>query len=414
MGARGWRERIETGIYRSHRASCASSIDRRPGRRCPCAFEIAVPGARPGSTTIRTVHGGVTDARNHRRQLLAAGRPALASAAVGEESLDEFAAAYFQAKAPVLAESTIKAREEAYRLRISPRLGRTRLAGVSRQLVELWLAETVRSSSPHAARKAVAALRAILKLGVEWGRLPDNPAEGLRLPKREGERPAAERVLTAEQLQALLAATSRVRVETMLRAAGEAGLRLGEVVGLRWPDVDLAARRIVVQRSVWQEAGRDGAPPRRIVRAPKGGRSRRVAIAPTFARRLGAWYAQGVVEGGAEAQGYVWPGRASGPMDLSTPGQALERLQRRAGLLDRSGRPLVTFHGLRHTAASIMLARGVPLIVVSRQLGHANPNITAQVYAHLLSDAQLDDAAAVFEPLTGTETLERTLEQLHD
>ncbi len=59
-----------------------------------------------------------------------------------------------------------------------------------------------------------------------------------------------------------------------------------------------------------------------------------------------------------------------------------------------------------------MLARGVPLIVVSRQLGHANPNITAQVYAHLLSDSQLDDAAAVFDPAPATETLRDTLREI--
>ncbi len=61
--------------------------------------------------------------------------------------------------------------------------------------------------------------------------------------------------------------------------------------------------------------------------------------------------------------------------------------------------PLVTPHGLRHTAASLMLAADVPLIVVSRQLGHANPNVTAQVYAHLLSDSQLDQAADAFRSL---------------
>lgn len=52
---------------------------------------------------------------------------------------------------------------------------------------------------------------------------------------------------------------------------------------------------------------------------------------------------------------------------------------------------------LRHVRESVMLARGVPLIVVSRQLGHANPNITATIYARLLGDSQLDEAAAAFE-----------------
>jgi hypothetical protein len=83
-------------------------------------------------------------------------------------------------------------------------------------------------------------------------------------------------------------------------------------------------------------------------------------------------------------------------MGGDSSGQTLERVLRRAGLVDATGRPLVSFHGLRHTAASVMLARGVPLLVVSRQLGHRNPNVTAEVYAHLLHDAQLDEAMGAF------------------
>jgi hypothetical protein len=110
-------------------------------------------------------------------------------------------------------------------------------------------------------------------------------------------------------------------------------------------------------------------------------------------------------EGGADASGYVWPGRDGGPMSADSPGQALERVCDRAGLVENpkparakseAPRPFVSFHGLRHTAASIVLAGGVPLLVVSRQLGHRNPNVTAEVYAHLLHDAQLDEAMSAF------------------
>jgi len=80
----------------------------------------------------------------------------------------------------------------------------------------------------------------------------------------------------------------------MFRMAGEAGLRRGEILGLRWPDLDLAARRVTLASAVWQEAGRKGAPPRRIANAPKGGRSRRVAISQTLATHLGDWYAESV------------------------------------------------------------------------------------------------------------------------
>ena len=401
---RGWRETIEPGLYRTHRVACPSSVDRRPRRRCGCPFQIVVPAARPGATRLLTVAGTVSAARAERDRLRGEGRPQL-PAVVEPGTLDEFAGEYLRAKAPTLAPSTVKAREEAYRLRVSPVLGDLELVEVTRQRVEVWLADTLRSSSRHATWKALEALRVMLKAAVEWGRLPENPAAGLRLPKGPpGGSRRAEKVLDPTQLAALFAGTRRIHLESMLRMAGEAGLRLGEVIGLRWPDVDLASRRVLVARSVWQEAGRDGNPPRRIVGSPKSGRARRVAISAGLANRLARWYATAVVEGGASAEGYVWPARDGGPMDSGTPGQALARVLERVGLVDTEGRPLITFHGLRHTAASIMLARGVPLIVVSRQLGHANPNITAQVYAHLLSDSQLDDAAAVFDddPNAGT------------
>jgi integrase len=278
---------------------------------------------------------------------------------------------------------------------------------VTRERVEVWLAELASNDSHHAVWKAVSALRAILKAAVEWGVIPSNPVAGLRLPKAPVEGAMAqERVLSPEQLAALFEAASRnARLETLFRMAGEAGLRRGEILGLRWPDLDLAARRVTVARAVWQERGRDGGSPTRIVKAPKGGRTRRVAITETLVTRLGDWYAESVIEQGAPADGYVWPGRDGGPMDSSSPAQALLRILDRIGLVaNPKPRPkgeyprgLVTLHGLRHTAASIMLAAGVPLIVVSRQLGHANPNITATVYAHLVShDEQLDGAMRAF------------------
>jgi integrase len=83
-------------------------------------------------------------------------------------------------------------------------------------------------------------------------------------------------------------------------------------------------------------------------------------------------------------------------MAKDSPGNLLERVQRRAGLVN-DGKPLVSIHGLRHAAAGVGLAQGVPLIAVSQQLGHARVDITAQVYAHLLDDSQLDAFASAHE-----------------
>ena len=238
----------------------------------------------------------------------------------------------------------------------------------------------------------VAALRGILATAVEWGLIPTNPAARLRLPAMEThEEQAVERVLDEDQLRHLLeVGATGLRVETMLRVAAEGGLRRGEIIGLRWSDIDVKDRRIEVRRSVWQTYRGKGEKP------TKGRRTRRVAISETFVDRLDAWRTEAIVKLGIALTSYVWPGRDGQAMDAHSPTQATTRALIRAGLTEPDGKPLVTLHGLRHTCGSILLAHGVPLIVVSRHLGHANPNITAKVYAHLLSDSELDRVAEVF------------------
>lgn len=402
---RGWRERVETGLYRMHRSACRSTSDRRPGRRCSCPFQIVVPGLNVGTTSLVTVKDSVAVARAERRRRMSEGRPE--SDTTTPLILDELAALYFQTKDGTLAPNTIADADVAYRLRIAPSLGRLALAEVTRERVELWLADLVRaSSSTRMVRSTAGTLRRILAAGVEWDRLQLNPAARLRLPAPDSTSAATvERVLDEQELARLFASGSpSLRVETMLRAAGEAGLRRGEIIGLRWSDVQ--ERRLDVRRSVWQVDGQKGE------RVTKGRRARRVAISETFACRLGDWFAVSVVERGADAAGHVWPGRSGGPMDAHTPTQAAARALERAGLVDGAGSPLVTLHGLRHTAASIMLSRGVPLIVVSRQLGHADPKITASTYAHLLGDSELDRAAIVFDSLGDARTLRETLREV--
>ncbi len=413
MPRRGWREKVEAGIYRAHRVACPSSRDTRPGRRCTCPFQIVVPGLRPGATRLVTVDDSISAVRAERRRLLSAGRPEPEpdAAAVTPSTLDELAAAYFSTREATLAPNTIADADSAYRLRIAPVLGHLALTEITRERVEVWLADLVRrSSSQRMVRSTAGTLRLVLAAGVEWGRLTANPAARLRLPAPDASAAAAvERVLNDDQLRHLLSSgTPSLRVETILRAAGEAGLRRGEIIALRWTDVRLTERRLDVRRSAWQVSGEKGE------RVTKGRRARRVAVSERFAERLADWYAVSVVEHGANAAGFVWPGCSGGPMDAHTPTQATARALERAGLVDGEGLPLVTLHGLRHTAASIMLARGVPLIVVSRQLGHADPKITASTYAHLLGDSELDRAATVFDTLDEAGTLRETLREARD
>lgn len=420
---RGWRETIEPGVYRVHKLACESSRDHRAGRRCGCPYQVKVPGSAVGTTRMVTITGSITEARAERRRLMAEGRPAVAEAPE-PTTLDQFTGAYLRARAPVLSAAAIYTTEESYRLRISPALGHLRLDEITRERVESFIGELIDSGAGRRiVEKTHAALRVILATAAEWGRISANPAERVRLPAPDShaEQPV-ERVLTLDQLRHLADAGACNRAHaTLIRVAGEAGLRRGELIGLRWTDLDLPARRVTVRRSVWQERGGS----RRGIKSEKptkGRRRRSVAISADLARALADHYAEAVVERGAAADGYVWPGRDSGPMGADTPTQIIERAQDRCGLVEnpkprpKGERPrcLVTLHGLRHTAGSIALAAGIPLIVVSRQLGHSNPQITATVYAHLLSDAQLDDVAAVFERATDADTVRETVREVGD
>lgn len=359
--------------------------------------------------------GPLRDARAERRRLLAAGRPeSRATTHPDIVSLHDLATAYMRAHDGVLAPATIKGHGEAYRRSIAPTLGGLLLAGVTRQRVVAWLAELTGTHSAHGCWKALTALRTFLNAGVAWGIIANNAAAGLRLPgSRDGSpsRTGPRRVLAMAELDRLLAACTAVRTECMVRVSAEAGLRRGEVVGLRWGDLDLPGRRLTVARSVWQEAGRDGAPPVRHVKPPKSGRVKVVAISLGLAERLGDLYATSVIEAGADAAGYVFPGAGGGVMDASTPSQMLARACVRAGLVDADGAPLVSWHSLRHTAASLMLADGVPLPDVAAQLRHADPGITARVYSHSLGEDRQHAAASVFDALQTTRTVRETVRE---
>lgn len=89
----------------------------------------------------------------------------------------------------------------------------------------------------------------MLSAAVEWGSLPVNPASRIRLPAAPPKVQAVQRVLTADQAVKIVAHAKTPRNETLIRAASTVGLRRGEIVGLKWPDVLLEKRRVVVRRS---------------------------------------------------------------------------------------------------------------------------------------------------------------------
>ena len=176
------------------------------------------------------------------------------------------------------------------------------------------------------------------------------------------------------------------------------GMRRGEICGLLWDDVDLSRGIVRVERSLEQTAGGVR------VKPPKTKHGRRtIALPKTATEALREhWRAQCALRlqrgiGRPSATDYVFPSPASETFAFRSP-DALSDAWRDA--VHWRKLPKVTFHSLRHSHASVLIAAGVDELTVSRRLGHANASITLNVYGHLIERNE-DKAADALDAVLG-------------
>jgi integrase len=225
-------------------------------------------------------------------------------------------------------------------------------------------------------RYALAVLRRALRQATLWGRVPRNVALLVTPPAATWQERAA---LTPEQGRALLAAARGERLEALYRVALMLGLRRGEVLGLRWVDVDLVARTLRVAQTVQRVGGK------LAIGEPKTRRSRRTLPLPeALARSLTAH--RGRQRADRERAGDAWSGcglvfttRFGTPLEPRNVVRAFKILLAHAGLPD------IRFHDLRHSCASLLVAAGHHPRVVMETLGHSQIGITMDTYAHIYS-----------------------------
>ncbi|MGB2874799.1 MAG: tyrosine-type recombinase/integrase [Gaiellaceae bacterium] len=224
-------------------------------------------------------------------------------------------------------------------------------------------------------QNCLTALRAMLGCAVRWGYIPANPAQGLRLPRGEHRE---MQPLTREQVELLLEAMSGAPRVAVLTAVST-GVRRGELFALRWGDFDAERRRLWIRRSLDRHGEFHEPKTRRSVRA--------IACRPTLVRallehRVGSFF--------SGADELIFPNANGVPIDA---GNFVRREFRPA--LRRASVPLVRFHDLRHTFASLLIAEGVAPKLISEQLGHASIAITMDRYGHLFDQSYADASDAI-------------------
>ena len=287
------------------------------------------------------------------------------------------------------------------RRHIVPAVGRVKLAKLNPAHVQgLYAANLREGLKPSSIRCIHSVLRRSLEQAVRWNLIPRNPAALADPPKVRKEE---IKPLDAEQARAFLRAAGETgdRYEALYVLSLAAGLRMGEALGLKWSDVDLAGGTLRVNRQLQRmRREEDAGKPGRLVFSEPKNASRRTVDLPQRAlvalkrhrkdqleEKLGAG-------GSYEDSGLVFATVKGTPLDAqNVVNRHFKPLLRRAGLPD------IRWHNLRHSCFTLLLSRGVHPKFVQHLAGHASIQLTLDRYSHWMPSMGKHTASAMDEVL---------------
>jgi integrase len=285
------------------------------------------------------------------------------------------------------------------RLYIDPTIGRIELAALSPADVRRMLSSMSRRGlSPNTQRLARSVLRRALRSAEIDGLVTRNVAslvDGVRVPRPK------KGTLEPDEARSLLALAEAQGHGALITVLLGLGLRRGEAVGLRWRDIRLDAPRATLtvagaiakaERGAlcWEQAKADS---ERTVHLPR-------AVADVLRRHRSTQAEERLAYGPGWARDWLFDDMVF-TTSVGTPRDPDKTTRLVTALAAEAGLGHWTPHGMRHSAASILIAQGVPLKVVSEMLGHSSIRVTADIYGHLMEPARLDAAdamqAAIFD-----------------
>jgi integrase len=367
-----------------------SEYETRASRRFLIKFTVQ----REGTRRVVLKRGFLS-----RRDAAAALRAEIRKAEVGEwvepskQRLDAYLAEWIEGQR--LSPSTLSSYRKNIRLHIDPYLGEQMVARLTGPAVDAWMRKLEESGradgqgglSARTVRYVYTILRSALSDAVIQGQLAVNPTDRSTPPSPSEARPPEMQAWTAAELNRFLGwADAEDRDLAMgWRLLAATGMRRGEALALRWRDLDLDAGRLAVRRSVGVVKAK-GAGERLVEGPTKTGQARVVDIDDDTVAALRAYratrasLAPDLVRDAALVLATL-DGTHRHPERYSR--RFVEQVVQARKALGEDQLPRIRLHDLRHTHATLLLADGVPVKVVSERLGHASATITLTVYQHV-------------------------------
>lgn len=271
---------------------------------------------------------------------------------------------------------TLEGYRQHVRDHLAPFFDGVPMASLSMGHVQKLIADLGRRGlSPSTIRRVHATLRSALTEAVRQGLVDRNVAKLVTLPRAT--RPAV-RAATDADARAIQIAVQGDRLEALFVLALFSGLRQGELLGLAWDDLDLAGGTLTVRQTLTSRGGTV------TLGEPKTASSKRTVHIPDAAlqtlrrhKDAQAFEAKRLGDPWANTSNLVFVTELGKPLNGTAVTHKFQDLIESAGLPD------MRFHDLRHAAATLMLASGLDIKIVSEQLGHANISQTGDIYGHI-------------------------------
>lgn len=371
------RTRVERGIYYR---------DTPTGRR----YEITFSDPATGRQRWQVIDGDLKAARAARGDKLSRIARGLSVAKPSTLTLAEVGEAWLASKTK-LRPATVAWYTHAKNAYIVPALGRRKVAAVTvDDVAQLVATMEANGYASWTIRGTLTVLGGLLGYAVRRGYAPTNVVRQLERDERPAHTEREARILDADEIATFIAAAPKP-YRTLIAVAVFTGLRQGELLGLKWCDVDFAAGVVRVRHQL----GRDG-----LLVEPKTRQAiRGVVLMPSLSKLLAA---HRLASPHSADDDFVFASLTGGPMHYrNVVRRGFEKAADATGV-NGGDRPKLVFHDLRRTFGSLLIGQGCDVVFVSRQMGHSSVAVTLTVYAKLFDGQRHGaDTAARLEAAFG-------------